>query len=40
MDETKPNEAVDAGEWIQFLDLSQFSEWSLRERFVFRPPRR
>jgi len=40
MDDAKPNEAADAGEWIQFLDLSQFSEWSLRERFVFQPPRR
>jgi hypothetical protein len=38
MDERKPNEASDAGEWIQFVDLGRRGRWPGFERYVFEKP--
>jgi hypothetical protein len=37
MDDAKPNEARDAGEWIQFVDLGRRQNWPGIERYVFEP---
>jgi hypothetical protein len=37
-DERKPNEASDAGEWIQFVDLGRRGRWPGFERYVFEKP--
>jgi hypothetical protein len=37
MDDRKPDEARDAGEWIQFVDLGRRGRWPGFERYVFEP---
>ena len=37
MDDRKPDEPSDAGEWIQFVDLGRRTNWPWIERYVFEP---
>lgn len=37
MDDAKPGEASDAGEWIQFVELGERAHWPGIERYVFEP---
>lgn len=39
MDDAKPGEVKDAGEWIQFVDLGRRDNWPGIERYVFEPVR-
>jgi hypothetical protein len=38
-DNAKPDDPIDAGEWIQFVDLGRRGNWPGIERYVFEPAR-